>query len=376
MRIGITSYPTVGGSGSVAAELGVKLAQRGHSVHFISHRAPLRLDEYHANLCVHDVDHSSTGLFEYPPFELALAAKMADVVREERLELLHVHYAIPNAVTAHLARELLGDRAPRLVTTLHGTDVTLVGQDRSFQEITRFGIDRSDGITAVSEYLKDETVRMFQPAKPIEVIHNFIDGDVYSPALRSDRERAKYGHPGELLIGHLSNFRPVKRACDVVRMFHKVQRQLPARLLLMGKGVDLDRARGLAADLGIQERVEFLGAIHDVPRVLAQLDLFVLPSEYESFGLAALESMACGVPVISTRTGGVPELVEQGVSGFLCPVGDPECMARPALELRPDSERHRAMGRAARERALEHFPLERAVARYESYYHEVLGRPS
>lgn len=372
MRIGITSYPTVGGSGSVAAELGVKLAQRGHSVHFISHRAPLRLDEYHANLCVHDVDHSSTGLFEYPPFELALAAKMADVVREERLELLHVHYAIPNAVTAHLARELLGDRAPRLVTTLHGTDVTLVGQDRSFQEITRFGIEHSDGVTAVSEFLRRMTLDEFDVTGPIDVIPDFVDLSETCPT-RALKDTSAFAPDGEAILLHASNLRPVKRVLDVVRILERVSREVPAVLLVVGEGPERAAAQALARRLGVSERVRFLGRLESVAEVTGAAHVFLFPSELESFGLEALEAMACGVPVVGTDAGGLPEVVRHAETGYLLPVGDVEGMAARTIELLTDADHRAALGRAGRRRAESLFGSERVVSAYERHYERILG---
>jgi N-acetyl-alpha-D-glucosaminyl L-malate synthase BshA len=372
MRIGITSYPTVGGSGSVAAELGLKLAQRGHWVHFISHRAPLRLSEYHANLCVHDVDHSSTGLFEYPPYELALAAKMADVVREERLELLHVHYAIPNAVTAHLARELLGESAPRLVTTLHGTDITLVGQDRSFHEITRFGIERSDGVTAVSEFLRRMTLEEFDVKRPIEVIPDFVDLSESCPS-RALRDTSGFAPAGESILLHSSNLRPLKRVLDVVRILERVSREVPAVLLVVGEGPERAAAQALSRRLGVSDRVRFLGRLESVAEVTGAAHVFLLPSELESFGLEALEAMACGVPVVGTDAGGLPEVVRHAETGYLLPVGDVEGMAARTIELLKDADHRAQLGRASRRRAESLFGAERVVSAYERYYERVLA---
>ena len=357
----------------VASELGVALAAAGHQIHFFSHSLPFRVPGSNPNTFFHEVEVSSYPLFKYPPYSLALATKLAEIHRSVALDIIHVHYAIPHAVSAYLCCQMLGnDRRPKTITTLHGTDITLLGLDNSFYEITRFSLDQSDGLTAVSEYLAGETQKRFEPNKKVHVVKNFIDGDVYTPALRSEEKRLGYGMPGEFLIGHLSNFRPVKRVCDVVRAFYRIQKQVPARLLMMGTGVDLEPARSLAADLGVQERVNFLGAIHNVPDVLPQLDLFMLPSEYESFGLAALESMSCGVPVISTRTGGVPELIEDGVSGYLCDVGDSACMGDLAVRALGDRTSHKAMRDAARARAVNEFPLEKAVSEYEDFYWDVL----
>ncbi|HLU50057.1 MAG TPA: N-acetyl-alpha-D-glucosaminyl L-malate synthase BshA, partial [Planctomycetota bacterium] len=349
LRLGIVCHPAYGGSGVVASELGIALATRGHQVHFFSHSLPFRVPDGIPNTHFHEVEVSSYPVFKYPPYTLSLATKLLEAHRAERLDIVHAHYAIPHTIAAYLFGEMLGGDRPRLITTLHGTDITLVGIDRSFYEITRFALEKSDGLTAVSRYLARETAEQFQPSREVRVIENFIDGTIYRPDRRSDARRRELADPGEALIGHLSNFRPVKRVCDVIRAFYRIQKKVRARLLMMGTGVDLERARSLAAELGISSRVDFLGPIHDVPDVLAQLDLFILPSEYESFGLAALEAMACGVPVISTRTGGVPELIEHGVSGYLCEVGDYECMASLAVDLLRTTPRRDAMRQAARE---------------------------
>jgi N-acetyl-alpha-D-glucosaminyl L-malate synthase BshA len=372
MNIGITCYPTVGGSGAVAAELGKKLAARGHRVHFVSHRLPFRLGGFHENVRFHEVDIVSYSLFEYPPHDLALAAKMAEVAREHRLELFHVHYAIPHAIAGLLAQQLLGANPPRLITTLHGTDVTLVGQDRSFFEITRFGIERSDGVTAVSEFLRQMTLDEFQPKKPIEVIPNFIDVKACC-AEHAYRDRAAFAAPGEKALLHVSNFRPVKRVGDVVRVFERVQREIPAVLLMVGDGPERAAAQALARRLGVEQRVRFLGRQDEVEQIIGVADLLLLPSELESFGLSALEAMACGVPVVGSDAGGLPEVVKSGETGFLLPVGDIEGMAARALELLKDDARRRRMGQAGQARAAALFEADRTVDRYESYYRQVLA---
>lgn len=377
LRLGIVCHPAYGGSGVVASELGLALAANGHQVHFFSHSLPFRVPDSRPNTFFHEVEVSSYPLFKYPPYTLALATKLVDVHREQSLDIIHVHYAIPHAISAYLCTRMLeATERPKVITTLHGTDITLLGIDRSFYEISRFGLDNSDGLTAVSEYLASETQKTFHPTKEVRVIPNFIDGDVYSPDLRGKRARLKLGLPGERLVGHLSNFRPVKRVLDVVRCFHLIQKKIPARLLMLGTGVDLEPARNLVEELGIQGRVQFLGPIDRTAEVLAQLDLFLLPSEYESFGLAALECMACGVPVISTRTGGVPELVEDGVSGYLCEVGDYACMADIGVRLLRNEVELEAMRRAARDRAVGAFPIDEVVRLYEDYYDEVLAAPA
>jgi N-acetyl-alpha-D-glucosaminyl L-malate synthase BshA len=372
MRIGVTCYPTVGGSGAVAAELGKQLAQRGHTIHFVSYRLPFRLGEFSQNLAFHPVDVSSYALFEYPPHDLALAAKMAEVAREHRLDLFHVHYAIPHAIAGYLAQQMLGPRAPKLVTTLHGTDVTLVGQDRSFFEITRFGIDRSDGVTAVSRFLRQMTLDEFQIKNGIEVIYNFIDLADYCPS-RAYKDRAAFAQADERILLHVSNFRPVKRVLDVVRIFERVNRDVPSVLLMVGEGPERSSAQALARRLGIQERVRFLGTQEGVQELAAMADVFLLPSELESFGLSALEAMACGVPVVGSDAGGLPEVVTDGETGYLLPVGEVEAMASRVIFILRDEERRRRMGAAGRQRAEALFGAERIVTQYEQYYERVLG---
>jgi len=373
MKIGITCYPTVGGSGAVAAELGKQLGRRGHRVHFISYRLPFRLSggRFHENVVFHEVDVSSYVLFEYPPHDLALAAKMAEVSRDYELDLLHVHYAIPHAIAGYLARKMLGEVAPKLVTTLHGTDITLVGQDRTFFEITRFGIDHSDGVTAVSEFLKRMTLQEFQVRKEIEAIPNFVDLSVYSPE-RAYPVRSRLAAPDERILLHISNFRPVKRVFDVVRILERVSREVPAVLLMLGEGPERASAQALARRLGVQDRVRFLGTQERVEELAGIADVFLLPSELESFGLSALEAMACGVPVVGSDAGGLPELVAHGETGFLLPVGDIEGMSARVLEILKDDATRRRMGRLARERAEAHFGSDAIVSRYERFYEKVL----
>jgi L-malate glycosyltransferase len=373
VRIGITCYPTVGGSGAVAAELGKQLARRGHEVHFISYRLPFRLGDFHQNISFHAVDVSSYVLFEYPPHDLALAAKMAEVARERKLDLFHVHYAIPHAVVGFLAQQMLGADAPKLITTLHGTDVTLVGQDGSFFEITRFGIQKSDGVTAVSHFLRQMTLDEFQITNGIEVIHNFIDPADYCPS-RAYKDRGAFAKPEEKILLHISNFRPVKRIMDVVRIFERVNREVPSVLLMVGEGPERAAAQALARRLGLADRVRFLGAQASVSEIAGMADVFLLPSELESFGLSALESMACAVPVIGSDAGGLPEVVEDGVTGFLLPVGDVDGMAARSLEILRDPARSSRMGQASRERAERLFSAGPLVSRYEEYYERVLGQ--
>jgi len=370
VRLGITCYPTVGGSGALAAELGKQLARRGHEVHFISYRLPFRLGDFQQNICFHEVDVSSYPLFEYPPHDLALAVKMAEAARDHRLELFHVHYAIPHAIAGFLAQQMLGDAAPRMVTTLHGTDITIVGQDRSFFEITRFGIERSDGVTAVSEFLRRMTLDEFQIKKPIEVIPNFVDLDQY-PVGR--RDRSAFASAGQKVLLHVSNFRPVKRVLDVVRIFERVSREVDAVLLMVGEGPERSSAQALGRRLGLQDRIRFLGARQGIEEIAAMADVFLLPSELESFGLSALEAMASAVPVVGSDAGGLPEVVKHTESGFLLPVGDVDGMAARTLEILKDDERRREMGQAGRQRAESLFSAERVVSQYEAMYERVLA---
>jgi N-acetyl-alpha-D-glucosaminyl L-malate synthase BshA len=373
MHVGIICHPTFGGSGVVASELGMALADRGHQVHLFSYRRPFRIPASHANTHFHEVEVTTYPLFKYPPYTLALATKLAAVSRREPIDLLHAHYAIPHALSAYLCRQLLGSPSPRIITTLHGTDITLIGLDDSFYEITRFGILQSDGLTAVSEHLARETEARFAIDRPVRVIPNFVDTKRFSPERRSPALRQRFADEGEALVGHVSNFRSVKRVGDVVRVFHRLQARSPAKLLMVGDGPELEPARALVQELGLQEKVEFLGPRQDVPGLLAQLDLFLLPSEYESFGLAALEAMACGVPVIASRAGGLPEVVDDGSTGFLLPVGDVQAMARRAAEILDGDGLRRRLSAAARRRAEERFPLPKIVDAYEAYYREVLG---
>jgi N-acetyl-alpha-D-glucosaminyl L-malate synthase BshA len=372
VNIGITCYPTVGGSGAVAAELGKQLARRGHTVHFVSYRLPFRLDDFNRNIYFHEVEALAYSLFEHPPQDLALAAKMAEVAREHALDLFHVHYAIPFAVTGLLAQQMLGAGAPRLVTTLHGTDITLVGQDRSFFEITRFGIERSQGVTAVSEFLRRMTVEEFGVKNHIEVIPNFVDLSAFCPS-RAYRDRSAVGANGDKILLHVSNFRPVKRVLDVVRILERVVREVPAVLLMVGEGPERASAQALARRLGLEKRVRFLGRMDRIEELTGMADVFLLPSELESFGLSALEAMACGVPVVGSDAGGLHEVVKHTETGFLLPVGDIEGMAARAIELLRDDEHRRALGQAARRRAEALFNADRVVSQYERYYERVLG---
>lgn len=376
MKIGITCYPTYGGSGVVATELGLELARRDHEVHFISYSQPIRLTDGAPNIHYHEVEVSRYPLFEYPPYDLALATRMAEVSQLYELDLLHVHYAIPHSVSAMLAKQMLAATPPRrrlpFVTTLHGTDITLVGLDRSYLPITRFSIEQSDGVTAISQYLRTRTIKVFDIKNHIEVIPNFVNCDEYLRDAKWQEQRREYARDDERILVHLSNFRPVKRITDVIEIFDRVRKKIPSKLLLIGDGPDRSQAEWLAVQKGIHEHVLFLGKQDRVQEKLAFSDVMLLPSELESFGLAALEAMACEVIPIATRAGGLPEVVEHGVTGFLADVGDVETMARYAIELLGDEANLRAMGKRSREGARARFCTSKIIPLYEEFYRRVL----
>jgi L-malate glycosyltransferase len=374
MKIGITCYPTFGGSGVVATELGVALAERGDEVHFISYALPSRLDLPRERVHFHEVVAPSYPLFVSPPYTLALATKMAEVAKHCRLDLLHVHYALPHAVSAILAREMGNGNNVKLkiVTTLHGTDVTIVGQDRSYLPITRWAIDQSDSVTAVSNYLRDITVKEFGVKRGIEVVPNFVDTRLYRPGAASPFAKT-LARPGEALIVHVSNFRPVKRVRDVLGIFERVRKKIPVRLLLIGDGPDRSLAERIAREDGFADKTTFLGNVSAIETILPAARLMLLPSDAESFGLAALEAMACGVPVVGTAAGGLPEVVEDGVQGFLRPVGDVEGMANAALKILEDDAVWQRFSQASRARAETEFPTDGLVARYRALYEKTLS---
>ena len=380
MKIGITCYPTYGGSGVVATELGIELAAAGHQVHFIAYSQPFRLRGREQDIAFHEVSVSNYPLFEYPPYDLALATRQAEVAAYYELDLLHVHYAIPHSISAYLAREMLARQNRRLpfITTLHGTDITLVGLDHSYLPITRFGIEQSDGVTAISNYLREKTIQEFHPERAIEVIPNFVNCDVYTPLDAEQRAigRTRYADPGEKLLVHLSNFRPVKRTADVVRIFARVAKEVPSRLLMIGDGPDRPAAEWLAHRKGIQDRVHFLGKQGSVSEILPLADLLLMPSELESFGLAALEAMACRVPSIATSVGGVPELIEDGVNGRLFPVGEVDGMAEAAVALLREPDRYEAMAEAARRTAQTRYCASKILPLYERFYERILSGPA
>ncbi len=369
MRIGITCYPSFGGSGVLATELGRELARRGHTVHFITYDAPFRLAAYTPNVVFHQVDVPSYPLFRYPPYLLALTNKMVEVARFCRLEILHVHYAIPHATSAVLARQVIGDKGPRVVTTLHGTDVSLLGSDPGFYELLTWSINTSDGVTAVSGALAEETKIRLPVRRDIEVIHNFVDCQVY--ARRPCESFLQQIGGDDMLIGHVSNFRPVKRPREVIRIFAGVAKAMPARLVLVGEGPELGGVRDLARQLGVADRVHFAGSQEQVAGILSCLDLFLLPSEQESFGLAGLEAMACGTPVLAYRVGGLPEVIADGEGGFLLPAGDVGGMTEKDIELLSTPRLWQAVSDAGVSRARALFSAERIVPRYEEYYARV-----
>jgi N-acetyl-alpha-D-glucosaminyl L-malate synthase BshA len=370
MRIGITCYPTYGGSGAVATELGMALARRGHEVHFISYAQPFRLPAFLPGIFFHEVEVNRYPLFEYPPYDLALAVRMHEVVQAHALDLLHVHYAIPHATSAWITREMLratGGDIP-IVTTLHGTDITLVGQDPSFHAITKFSIERSDYLTAVSQFLKDETYRAFGcMGCDVEVIHNFVDPDVYDRARHPPTLRQQLAGDRAVLM-HLSNFRAVKRVRDIVRIFARVRESVPSVLVMVGDGPDRIYAEEEARALGLEHETHFLGKIDVVAPLLANADCFLLPSESESFGLSALEALASGAPVVASDVGGLPEVVRDGETGALRPVGDVEAMAAAAVAILSDTQRWQAMSTAAAADARARFALADVVAQYEALY--------
>jgi L-malate glycosyltransferase len=372
MKIGITCYPTYGGSGVVATELGIELAARGHEVHFISYAMPIRLTGASERIFFHEVEVTTYPLFDHPPYTLALATKMGEVAEQASLDLLHVHYAIPHSVSALLARMMAAPRRLPFITTLHGTDITLVGSDRSYLPITKFSIEQSDGVTAISNYLRDRTLREFEIKKPIEVIPNFVNCELYK---KSDdaKARAKLAPGGEPIVMHLSNFRPVKRLTDVVEIFALIREKMPAKLLLIGDGPDRGAAEYIVRKKKISKDVHFLGKQDRVHEKLGLADVFLLPSDEESFGLAALEAMACEVPVVATNVGGLPEVVNHGVDGYLFEPRDVHTAAKYALEILSRPDRGRMMGEMARANARRKYCSNDIIPLYEAFYAKILN---
>jgi L-malate glycosyltransferase len=372
MKIGITCYPTYGGSGVVATELGIELAARGHEVHFISYAMPIRLTGASERIFFHEVEVTTYPLFDHPPYTLALATKMGEVAEQAQLDLLHVHYAIPHSVSALLARMMAAPRRLPFITTLHGTDITLVGSDRSYLPITRFSIEQSDGVTAISHYLRDRTLKEFEIKRPIDVIPNFVNCDLYNKSTDA-AARARWAPGGEPILMHLSNFRPVKRLTDVVAIFALVREKIAAKLVLIGDGPDRGAAEYIVRKKRLTKDVHFLGKQDRVHEKLGLADVFLLPSDEESFGLAALEAMACEVPVVATNVGGLPEVVKHGVDGYLFEPRDVDTAAKYALEILTRPDRGRMMGQMARASARRQYCSNDIIPLYEAYYTKVLN---
>jgi len=373
MKIGITCYPTYGGSGVIATELGKALALRGHEIHFISYALPFRLANFVENVVFHEVEMSSYPLFEFPLYSLALASKMVEVAEYEKLDLLHVHYAIPHAASAYLAREMLRGKIDiKIITTLHGTDITLVGLEPSFLPLVKFSIEKSDGVTAVSRFLKEKTLTNYDIEKDILVVPNFVDTELFKPNTDCSF-RKNIASKGEKILVHTSNFRPVKRVTDTIQIFNIVQKEVPSKLILVGDGPDRSECERLARQLDLVDKVKFLGKQDGLVEILSSSDLFFIPSQSESFGLAALEAMACGLPVVSSSVGGLPELVGHNESGFIAEIGDITRMAKYAIDLLTNEKKYRLFSQNARERAVKKFDTNKVVPLYEDYYKKVLN---
>lgn len=373
LKIGITCYPTVGGSGVVATELGKALAERGHEVHFITSSLPFRLEDGTANIFYHEVEVNQYSVFRYPPYDLALASKMADVIKREGLDLLHVHYAIPHSISAYLAKEMV-DRDVKIVTTLHGTDITVLGYDPSLSDIIRFGIEKSDVVTAVSNDLVSQTKKLLNIDKPIETVYNFIDHRIYYPRdVEHLKEKYEIGKETKV-ISHISNFRKVKRVEDVIKVFAKVNREMDAVLLLIGEGPELTVICDLVKELGLSEQVRFLGNQRRVAELLSMSDVKLLLSEKESFGLVILEAMACGVPVIGTNIGGIPEVIEHGKNGYICTLGDIDEISSYTIHLLKNPTLQKQLAESARKRAIDTFHQDLIVAQYEKIYEDIIEK--
>ena len=371
MKVGIVCYPVKGGSGVVASELGLALSSAGVEVHFFSYALPFRLTGFDSKFIFHEVEVSNYPLFKYPPYTLSLATRLAEESKRVGLDIIHAHYAIPHAVSGYIARQILGPGGPKLITTLHGTDITLVGQDPSFSAVTKFSMEVSDALTAVSKYICDSTQESFGIKKPIKVIPNFVDISRFKPD-QTGCDRSELALADEKIIMHMSNYRPVKNADDVIRIFKIVNEKIPSKLLLVGDGPEAPNVLSLAERMGLKEKTIFLGGQDMVESVLCKADLFLLPSASEGFGLAALEALACGVPVIGTIVGGLPELITDGEVGYLEPIGDVEAMARRSIEILSDDELRRTMSRNARKLTVEKFDTRDIVKEYHQFYEEVL----
>jgi L-malate glycosyltransferase len=377
MNIGITCYPTYGGSGVVATELGKALAGRGHKVHFISYALPMRLDIFSENIFYHEVDIPNYPLFEHQLYSLALAGKMVDVMRYEKLDVLHVHYAIPHAVSGYMAKQIVKNELPtKLVTTLHGTDITIVGLEPSFLPLVRFSIEQSDAVTSVSRFLREKTLTNFNiKNREIDVITNFIDTDLYKRTEDGDqcRLRKQIAPNGEKVMIHISNFREVKRVPDTVRILAEVRKHVDTKLLLVGDGPQRSEVEHLTRELGLTEHVKFLGKQSALPAILSVADLFLLPSQSESFGLAALEAMSCSVPVVATSAGGIPEVIVHGETGYVAEMGDTQRMAKYAIDLLTNQRKYERFAEASRQRSVEHFRTDLIVPEYEAVYERVVN---
>ncbi|WP_055444954.1 N-acetyl-alpha-D-glucosaminyl L-malate synthase BshA [Lacinutrix himadriensis] len=374
MKIGIVCYPTFGGSGVVATELGIQLSKRGHEIHFITYNQPVRLELLGNNVHYHEVNVPEYPLFHYQPYELALSSKLVDMVKLHKIEVLHVHYAIPHAYAAYMAQKMLReeDIYVPIVTTLHGTDITLVGSHPFYKPAVTFSINKSDAVTAVSQSLKDDTLRLFDIKNEIDVVTNFIDVSKYNHGF-TDCQRGMMANDDEKIITHISNFRPVKRIEDIVHVFYNIQKEIPAKLMMVGEGPEKEKAELLCEKLGISEKVVFFGQSNEIDKILCFSDLFLLPSETESFGLAALEAMVSGVPVISSNTGGIPEVNIQGVTGYLSDVGDVEDMSKNAIYVLSDPERLNTFKANAKKEAGK-FDIHNIVPQYEAIYERTLSR--
>jgi len=373
VNIGIVCYPTHGGSGVIASELALGLAERGHEIHIVSYATPFRLASFHQNVFIHEVEVSSYPLFKYPPYALSLATQLVEVSKQYGLDLIHSHYAVPHAASAYLAKQMIGSEKLKTVTTLHGTDITLVGLDKSFYQVIKFNIEESDGVTAVSQYLQKRTQEEFAIQREIRVIHNFVDTERYSRSA-NNCTKDHFAPNGEKILMHASNFRPVKRVTDVVRIFAKIREQIPVKLLLVGEGPERLFVQQLVKELKLSEDVLFLGEQEYIAQLMNCADLFFLPSEQESFGLVALEAQSCGVPVIGATTGGLPEVVENGETGFLLPVGDIAGMAQRSLELLSKDDLYESFQKKARKRVLDYFDSKSIIPQYEAFYEEILNK--
>jgi len=373
INIGIACYPTYGGSGVVAAELGKALAARGHRIHFISYAMPFRLDGFSDNIIYHEVEISNYPLFDFPLYTPALASKIVEVAQFEKLDLIHAHYAIPHAISAYLAKQILGQNKIKIITTLHGTDITLVGLEPSYLSVMKFSIEQSDGVTAVSRFLKEKTLINYQINKDIRVIPNFVDTKKYK-RLESKDICSHLAPRGEKILIHVSNFRPLKRVHDVIRIFNLVRQKIPSKLILVGDGPDRSSCEQLARELNIFDEVKFLGKQVELVPLLSAADLFIIPSQSESFGLSALEAMACELPVIASSVGGLPELVVHGETGYIAEIGDIERMAKYTIDLLSNEVKYKVFAAESRRRAAEMFNEKKVVDEYEQYYNYILSK--